>query len=365
MTCIVNRAAFAEATATAARIAALRSTIPIGQSAKLHASEGKLTISATDFDHWLDLSIECEGDLEPICVHAGHLSDAAGTLAAETFGLKIEESSLKIAGGRGRRSLPTISAADFPERKFEAETKVTLASSGFRDALAFALPHAASPADVTMNGVAGLHLFTVDGKLKAMGTDKLTLALIDIAESSQPIAVTITPKLAEFAARLTDDEIILGISERTAEVRWKSGRILGPLITGSADPVRMMNHILNTPWNGVASMEAKTLLQALRAVQGLGEDDLLSRSHRVKMTLNGTGTLSTSSRDGSATEEFEADFDGTDEFNIGFASIRMERVLRGFGDQVVTVGLLDAATPMKFEAAGKTDRLALLFPMRI
>lgn len=362
MSVTLNRSAFATALSAAARVAGIRSSIPVAQCVRMEAKDGLLELSATDFDHWLDLSIPCDGELEPVCVHAGRLSEVMAAALSEGVDMKMDSNRLEVRVGRGRRNFATVPAQDFPRPELETEIHFELNAETFKEAIQFTLPAAAPTDDVTKRGLAGIHLVTRDGQLKAVATDRFNLNVIDLAKVDAEIEATIGLKAAEIAASLLPaGDITVDMSSRAILIAWPGGRLRGPLLEDAFVP---FERVFAESYTGTACVEGKTFLDALRAVRPLGEDDKHSRSKRIKLSLNGCGTLTANSSDGEAVEEFQVDWNG-DELTLGVAVSRLDRMLRCFGDSVLTVKFNGPRDPFVFEAAAKPDRCGVLFPMSI
>lgn len=363
MTVTLNRAAFSNALTAAARVAGIRSGIPVAQCIRMETKDGELLLSATDFDHWVDLSVGCEGELEPVCVHAGRLSEIMAAALSDTVEMQMDGSRLAVRVGRGRRSFATIAANDFPRPELETQTTITLDSEALKEAIQFTLPSAAASDDVTKRGLAGIHLVTRDGILKAVATDRFNLNLIDVAKVDAEIEATIGLKAAELLVSLLPaGQIRADLSSRAILFSWPGGCLRGPLLEDDFVP---FERAIAEQFQSTASVDGKAMRNALKAVRPMGEDDRLSRSKRMKLTLNGHGTLSTNSQEGEAVEEFECDWDGEGELVLGVAASRLDKMLGCFGDSVLTVKFNGPRDPFVFEAAAKPDRLGVLFPMSI
>lgn len=227
----ISRSTLAEALNACARVAAIRSGIPVAQCVHMEAANGSLHLSATDFDHWLELSVACEGTLEPICVHAGRLSEVMAAALSEDAKIELVDSRLEVRVGRGRRNLATISANDFPRPDLEVQTSFELDADALREAIQFVSPSAAPSDDVTKRGLAGVHLHTRDGILKAVCTDRFNLMLIDIGKVESEVTATIGLKAAEFAAQLVPTGTVkVEMSPRAIVLTWDGGRLRGPLL---------------------------------------------------------------------------------------------------------------------------------------
>jgi DNA polymerase III sliding clamp (beta) subunit (PCNA family) len=361
VTCTVQRKPLATALSELAKVSKERRL-------RLRMTPGFLHMSATDGRTWLHLHVDAKGELADVCVSGARLSEAINSLGADLIGIQVAGASLKIAGGAGNRTLPTLPVEDFPDPEFHGRPVITLHADQLREVLEFTLPHVPSQDDLANALLAGVYIFTADGKIRAIGTDKKEFALIDVGPAAGDIDVTIPGSLAEIAARLTFGEVEISASDRSMEFRWAGGVLRGQLLDArvaadALDKAAKLN--MGLPGTFPVEVEAKALLAAVQGVRGLGDKDVSSNGKRICMTLNGSAVLSASSQDGEAEESFAADLSEAGEVQIGFSSSRMDRILRGFGDRVLTMTVGKPDDPLKFEAAGQPDRVALLFPMKI
>jgi DNA polymerase III sliding clamp (beta) subunit (PCNA family) len=332
---------------------------------QIGAGGGFLRVAATDGEHWITLDVPCSGDMDAVCVHASRLNDVVAALPGDLIGFNVEGPYLKIHSGKGRRSLTLATATAIPEREFKASATVKVEAGALREALAFTAPSAADQSDPTKWQWAGVRFETRAGELRLFATDRHNLAVASLCASKEQIGATISPKLAETVVKLGYGEVEIGFSERAVQCRWPGGQIIGPLIDGPWIPLDALYGVLEGERSLSFGVESKELLAAVRSVRPIGFFDRGSRSTGIKLTLNGKATLSTQAPEGTTEQEFDADYDG-EEYQTGFAAARMERVLNAFGDAVLTVAILDTnGKALRFEAAARPDRVALLYPMQI
>lgn len=360
MTLTIEREPLTAALSAISRLATNKSW----ETVRLSSAAGHLHLCGTDGEHWLYLAVPCSGELATVCVHAQRLHDVIAALPGELVGFQIEGSDLKLAAGKGRRSL-RLASSEFPEREFDGEAAITIDAAPLREALAFTVPSIAEQSDPTKWQWAGVRFETFGGKLKLFGTDKHNLAIADLCDCTAEVGATITPKASEAVSRLIHGDVEIRFTARAAQFAWDGGKLIGPLIDGPWIPLDQLFGLVDGETDLSFTVEAKELLGAVRSVRPIGFFDRGSRSTGIKLTLNGSAKLSTEAAEGSTEQEFNVDYEG-DEFTTGFAAARMERVLTGFGDAVLSVGVLKRAQgAMRFDAAARPDRIALLYPMKI
>lgn len=87
-------------------------TLPILNCVLLEAKNGQLTITASDIDQFQSERVDCDSDLDALCVNASHLSSCLG--AGEYVGLKQGGTFLEIKSDGRVYKLPIHNANEFP-----------------------------------------------------------------------------------------------------------------------------------------------------------------------------------------------------------------------------------------------------------
>lgn len=350
----IDRASLASAASQCAKIAT-------GYPLRLQAENGSLVLKTANPQQWLTLRVPCEGELPATCVDPAKFAAVVAALLSSSITLETDDGALKFAGGRGKRTLQLV-MDDVPSREFTPTATIIVQGEVLADAIGFTLPHAASPDDLAKAHVAGVHL-RGDGKsLDAYATDSKTLTVAKVADCNQAFGATISHRTADLISKLSGP-VEIGISDRAIEVRWGEGSLIASNVEGDY-PVGIIDRALAQEWPHSASFEAPAFLGATRSIRMLGEHDTSTKSERLLLTLNGCAVLSAQSSSGVATEEFPADFDG-DEFRIGIIASQAERTMRGFGEAVLEAGFKSPIDPIRLAPAGRSDRLALLYPVKM
>ena len=86
-------------------------SLPILSCFRIEAVNNGLTVTATDCDQMMTEVIDCEGDLEALCISADWLLNA---IAGETTTLELADKVLTVKGGGNVTKIPTLDAAQFP-----------------------------------------------------------------------------------------------------------------------------------------------------------------------------------------------------------------------------------------------------------
>lgn len=160
-----------------AQLASKRTTLPVLNCVKLSATGGALTISGTNIDAYRKVSVECQGDLEPTCVHAAQLSKLLAEYGEDEIEVELNARGTHIRLiGRHNTNIPTepyLSASGLPEfpdaPKFDGKEV-----KGDMKALATALSEVAWAASVAIDRqnlqgacARGEHACATDGRVLA------------------------------------------------------------------------------------------------------------------------------------------------------------------------------------------------------
>lgn len=109
----VNSKSLRSALQACARAADRRISLPVLSCAKLEAKAGRLTITASNLDVWVERHADCEGDLEPCCVNLNLLLKAVEHVDAESCELKLN-GKLVLKAGKSVDTFNTVPSNDFP-----------------------------------------------------------------------------------------------------------------------------------------------------------------------------------------------------------------------------------------------------------
>ena len=113
---------FLAALATAARAVLSNPGIPILDCCRLRASNGRLSILATNMDLWIEAACDAEGELDAVCPSAARLLAAVKAIGGGSIQLEERPSGLLLRHDSGRALLPLLPADEYPiGRELEGE----------------------------------------------------------------------------------------------------------------------------------------------------------------------------------------------------------------------------------------------------
>lgn len=88
--------------------------LPVLSHVRLVAEGGTLTMTATGLDIWIQNQVECDGDLEPICVQHSALSAILKLTTEELAEIELSKDKLVVKLGKSVFRLNTLDAGEFP-----------------------------------------------------------------------------------------------------------------------------------------------------------------------------------------------------------------------------------------------------------
>ncbi|MCZ6720982.1 MAG: DNA polymerase III subunit beta [Proteobacteria bacterium] len=349
-----------------------RNTIPILSNVRLESDGGQLRLTATD----MDLAI-----VET--VDADVAEAASGTIPAHTFyeivrklpegsevaiGSQAGEERIEVRAGRSRFSLGTLPVEDFP----------VMAEGSLPHG--FALPVAelrrlidktrfAISLEETRYYLNGIYLHAVkNGKnmaLRAVATDGHRLARVETAlpEGAAEMPGVIIPRksVTELRKLLDDltDDVTIALSETKIRFTCAGVVLTSKLIDGTFPDYARVIPEGNDRTMMVAS---KLFAQAVDRVSTISTE----KSRAIKLVIEpGKLTLQASSTDdGSASEELDADYAG-EALEIGFNSRYLLDMAQQIDGENMQFCMADGTSPTVVRDDGDPGALYVVMPMRV
>jgi DNA polymerase-3 subunit beta len=358
-----EREILADALTTAGRAATNRSgTLPVLSGVRLDVADGQLTVTGTDLELTIRLSVPVHVDKEGSAVVPARLvGDIVKALPPGAVDVSVTDDEMSISAGRSQFSVRPLSLSDYPAQAETDATPVTLASQQVGDALRQVVRAAST--DDARAVLTGVLMSSEDEGLKMVATDSYRLAVRDLPQSSilaigQKVLVP-GRALAELQRVLTSDaELSVRLGAREAVFEVGGTRLSTRLIEGEYPNYR---NLLPSSYPNRLTVGREALLEALRRVKILAQD-----STPVRLALGGdTLRLTAITQDvGNAHEEIDASYEGTEmtvAFNPDYLTAGVEAVE---GDEV-TLSTLDPMKPAVLRGVGHDEYLYLLMPVRV
>jgi DNA polymerase III subunit beta len=358
-----EREILADALTTAGRAATNRSgTLPVLSGVRLDVADGRLTVTGTDLELTIRLSVPVHVDKEGSAVVPARLvGDIVKALPPGAVDVTVGDDEMSISAGRSQFSVRPLSLSDYPAQADTEAAPVTLSSQQVGDALRQVVRAAST--DDARAVLTGVLMASEDEGLKMVATDSYRLAVRDLPQSSMLAAgqKVLVPgrALAELQRVLTADaELSVRLGQREAVFEVGGTRLSTRLIEGEYPNYR---NLLPSSYPNRLTVGREALLEALRRVKILAQD-----STPVRLSVGGdTLRLTAITQDvGNAHEEVDATYEGTEmtiAFNPDYLTAGVEAVE---GDEV-TLSTLDPMKPAVLRGVGHDDYLYLLMPVRV
>jgi len=360
-----EREALAEALATASRAATTGRTgaLPVLTGLRLEVQGDRLTITGTDLELTIQLSIEVGGEVDGGTVLPARLaSDIVRSMGTGKVELTAETDNVVISNGRSRFSVRPLSFDDYPKVASIVNSAVTLPSAAFGDALRQVVRAASTDDNRPMlTGV----LMTAEGDgLRMVATDSYRLALCDLAGQQVFAAdqkVLVPGRALNELQRLlgSGSEVTMRLGERDATFEVGTTRLSTRLIDQDFPP--NYRQLIPPSHPNQLTVEREALLEAIRRVKILAKD-----STPVRLQMGGEVLrLTAITQDvGDATEELDAEFSGT-ELSIAFNPDYFASGVEACQGEHVVLSTVDANKPAIVRGKGHDDYLYLLMPVRV
>ena len=369
-----DRATLLKALAHIQSVAEKRNTIPILANAKIEATGGKLTFTATDME------IAVVEEVAATILQDGATTAPAATLyeivrkLPEAAEIELEQvgdtGHLALRAGRYSTSLVTLAVDDFPSmtagqlpHRFHLSG---LALRGLIDRTRFAIS-----TEETRYYLNGIYLHAAEGEsgpvLRAVATDGHRLARVEepVPEGASGMPGVIIPRktIAELRKLLDEhnDDVEIGLSDTRIQFRAGSITLTSKLIDGTFPEYE---RVIPKDNDKILRVGNKDFSNAVARVAAISSE----RSRPVKMSLaHDLLTLSAASPEqGTATEELDADrvkYASTP-LEIGFQARYLNDITDQIGEQV-EFHFSDGAAPTVVRDAADSSALYVLMPMRV
>ena len=232
-----EREILAEALATAGRAATSRTgTLPVLSGVRLDVSDGELTVTGTDLELTIRLSVPVHSDRDGSAVVPARLvADIVKALPAGAVEVSVDDDEMSISAGRSQFSVRPLSLSDYPAQVEPDAEPVTLSSDQVADALRQVVRAAST--DDARAVLTGVLIASEDDGLKMVATDSYRLAVRDLPQSSMLAAgqKVLVPSraLAELQRIVSDDEdLTVRLGAREAVFEAGGTRLTTRLIEG-------------------------------------------------------------------------------------------------------------------------------------
>ena len=179
-----EREILADALATAGRAATSRTgTLPVLSGVRLDVSGDQLTVTGTDLELTIRLTVAVGGERDgSVVVPARLVADIVKALPSGAVEVSLGEDELSISAGRSQFSVRPLSLGDYPAQVEPDAEPVTLESGQVAEALRQVVR--AASGDDARAVLTGVLLSSEDDGVKMVATDSYRLAVRDLPQTS-------------------------------------------------------------------------------------------------------------------------------------------------------------------------------------
>lgn len=358
-----ERDVLADAVGSAGRAATNRTgTLPVLAGIRMEVSGDTLTLTGTDLELTIRLTVEVGGERDGAAVVPARLvADIVKALPSGAVEIELLEDEMSISAGRSQFSVRPLSLDDYPSQVELSDDAVMLPADAMSDALRQVVRAAST--DDARAVLTGVLLAAEEDGLRMVATDSYRLAVRDLPDSSvlQSGQKVLIPgrALSELQRVIGDAEnLTVRLGEREATFEVGSTRLSTRLIEGEFPNYR---NLLPSSHPNLLTFGKAAMLEAIRRVKILAQD-----STPVRLTLGGdTVQLTAITQDvGNATEEIDASYDGA-EMTVAFNPDYLASGIDAIDSDDVTLATMDPMKPAVLRGVGQDDYLYLLMPVRV
>ena len=344
-----------------------RQTLPILANVLFNIRNSILFVTATDLEVELktQTEVQSEEDID-ITIPARKLHDICKALPdGASITLTVEDQNITLKSGRGRYTLGTLPAQDFPS--VEPSTlgdRITVKEKTLKyliDKTQFAM--AQQDVRYYLNGM----LFDLSKTiLRTVATDGHRLALsqmkIDLDEDISTQIILPRKAIIELSRILTDsdEDLVIEIGSNHIRMNFANGVVfISKLIDGRFPDYQ---RVMPSGQTQIALADRQELKQALLRASILSNEKY--RGIRFKILTNSLELLAHNPEQEEAEEVIEVNYDGP-EMTIGFNVGYLTDVLNVIDTDVVEIALVDSNSSCLVTAQDSDDSQYVVMPMRL
>ncbi|MCP3863613.1 MAG: DNA polymerase III subunit beta [Pseudomonadota bacterium] len=344
-----------------------RHTLPILSNVLIKVSEGALWLTGTDLEVELISSVKLEGDFAEgeITVPAKKLFDICRGLSEGTeINFSLDGNKALIRAGRGRYTLSTLSASDYPNLEdWEGELEFEVSGANLKrliDSVQFSM--AQQDVRYYLNGMS---LETEEHLVRTVATDghRLALCRMEYTEATLSARQVIIPRkgVLEISRLIEDDDKLLKIQIGANHIRLFSSEFIftSKLVDGRFPDYR---RVLPKDGDKVIIAKKDVLKDAFSRAAILSNEKF--RGVRLNISSGELKITANNPEQEEAEEIVDIDYEG-DSLEIGFNVAYLIDVLNSLVSNDVKINLTDANSSALIEDAADDAALYVIMPMRL
>lgn len=344
-----------------------RHTLPILSNILIKVSEGALWLTGTDLEVELISSVKLEGDFAEgeITVPAKKLFDICrGLSEGSEINFSLDGNKALLRAGRGRYTLSTLSASDYPNLEdWEGELEFEVSGANLKrliDSVQFSM--AQQDVRYYLNGMS---LETEEHLVRTVATDGHRLALCRMEYTAATLSArqVIIPRkgVLEISRLIEDDDKLLKIQIGANHIRLFSSDFIftSKLVDGRFPDYR---RVLPKEGDKIILARKDVLKDAFSRAAILSNEKF--RGVRLNISSGELKITANNPEQEEAEEIVDIDYQG-DSLEIGFNVAYLIDVLNSLVSNNVKINLTDANSSALIEDAENDAALYVIMPMRL
>lgn len=370
MKLVIERAVLLKALGPIQSVVERRGTIPILANVKLDATDGNLSLTATDMDIAIVENIKADVSEKGSTTVPAHMFYEIVRKLADGSNVQLsqKDGKLVITAGQSKFSLAALGTDDFPvmaEGDLAHSFSITPAEcKALLEKTRFAI--STEETRYYLNGVY-LHAANNQGAavLRAVATDGHRLARMEVGlpEGAEQIPGVIIPRktINELYKLVEEGANTVDISMSESKIRFKVGNavLVSKLIDGTFPDYE---RVIPTANDKIMEVDGKAFSSAVDRVSVITSE----KSRGIKLALSGSKiNLSASSAEqGTATEELSVSY-GADPVEIGFNSRYLLDMMGQIEGETAQFVFADSNSPTIVRDPADVGALYVIMPMRV
>jgi DNA polymerase-3 subunit beta len=345
---------------TVLRSVGARAGIPALSGVLIELSDTDLVLTTTDLELTTRVHAGLTGEAGRILLPARLLAEIVKNLPSEDVELVTENGSVRVAGGRAKFEIRSLSPDDFPQVEGVAETR-TMSISGAELSRALGQVAPAASRDETRPVLTGVLLEGEGDELRVVATDSYRLALRTLQVAGVDGTKVLVPARAVVeVARLaaTEQEVQIEIASAQAGFRLGDVFLQSRLIEGEFPAYRQL---LPDDLPNRLTVAKGPFIEALKRVAVLAQDAtpvfLELGDDGIRLSCHAQGL-------GEGSEEVEGSYDGED-LRAAFNASYLETGLAATEADDVVIEFSDPQRPALVHAPDDRAFVYLLMPIRV
>ena len=362
----INRDILLKPLTSVASIVEKRHTLPILSNLLLESKHNKMTLTATDLEMQISLSIDSAagGDFSTT-IAAKKLLDICRSLPdGSEINMATNESRVNLKSGKSRFNLQTLPAADYPviSKAQGLSTLVVIAQRQLKELLK-QVEFAMAQQDIRyyLNGL----LFEVTAnRLNIVGTDghRLSFTSTELKQNYDKQEIILPRKTVIELVKLLDDsdeDVQIELSSSQVNFSFSNIKLISKVIDGKFPDY---NRVIPSGHKNTFTIERLDVLLAMQRASILSNEKY--RGIRMVLSNNKLKLISTNSDQEEAEEELEINYSG-EKLDIGFNVTYLIDVLNNTNSEMVVFSFADANSSCLLTVPNNLNYKYVVMPMRI